>query len=118
MKTSNLLPLLPLLLPVAYADAQPQDTPAYDATPSLTNVIPPTPLPALQPSGATIDPLLNAQAQFELTPEPSGPIRRKDRRSQGAESLQVRSEGTLGQTPWIGMAIGLTCTALAAVMLG
>ena len=32
--------------------------------------------------------------------------------------LQVRSEGTLGQTPWIGMAIGLTCTALAAVMLG
>lgn len=32
--------------------------------------------------------------------------------------LQVRSEGSLGQTPWIGMAIGLTCTALAAVMLG
>lgn len=28
------------------------------------------------------------------------------------------SEGTLGQTPWIGMAVGLTCTALAAVMLG
>ncbi|PLN77061.1 hypothetical protein BDW42DRAFT_177612 [Aspergillus taichungensis] len=33
-------------------------------------------------------------------------------------SLRARSEGTLGQTPWIGMAIGLTCTALAAVMLG
>lgn len=32
--------------------------------------------------------------------------------------LQARSEGALGQTPWIGMAIGLTCTALAAVMLG
>ncbi|CAL5873316.1 uncharacterized protein PFLUO_LOCUS7587 [Penicillium psychrofluorescens] len=32
--------------------------------------------------------------------------------------LQARSEGTLGQTPWIGMAIGLTFTALAAVMLG
>jgi DNA-binding IclR family transcriptional regulator len=32
--------------------------------------------------------------------------------------LQARSEGSLGQTPWIGMAIGLTCTALAAVMLG
>lgn len=32
--------------------------------------------------------------------------------------LQARSEGTLGQAPWIGMAIGLTCTALAAVMLG
>ncbi|KAJ9295204.1 hypothetical protein DTO271G3_6374 [Paecilomyces variotii] len=28
------------------------------------------------------------------------------------------SEGTLGQTPWIGMAVGLTCTALAAIMLG
>ncbi|KAE8352867.1 hypothetical protein BDV28DRAFT_134408 [Aspergillus coremiiformis] len=34
------------------------------------------------------------------------------------KSLRARSEGTLGQTPWIGMAIGLTCTALAAVMLG
>lgn len=32
--------------------------------------------------------------------------------------LRVRSEGSLGQTPWIGMAIGLTCTAFAAVMLG
>ncbi|OOQ84930.1 hypothetical protein PEBR_28311 [Penicillium brasilianum] len=32
--------------------------------------------------------------------------------------LQARSEGSLGQTPWIGMAIGLTCTAMAAVMLG
>jgi hypothetical protein len=32
--------------------------------------------------------------------------------------LEARSEGSLGQTPWIGMAIGLTCTALAAVMLG
>lgn len=32
--------------------------------------------------------------------------------------LQARSDGSLGQTPWIGCAIGLTCTALAAVMLG
>ncbi|KAJ5178358.1 uncharacterized protein N7500_001057 [Penicillium coprophilum] len=32
--------------------------------------------------------------------------------------LQARSEGSLGQTPWIGMAIGLTFTALTAVMLG
>ncbi|CAI7573764.1 unnamed protein product [Penicillium bialowiezense] len=30
----------------------------------------------------------------------------------------ARSEGSLGQTPWIGMGIGLTFTALAAVMLG
>ncbi|KAL1969713.1 hypothetical protein VTN77DRAFT_8266 [Rasamsonia byssochlamydoides] len=35
-----------------------------------------------------------------------------------AHSLKARSEGTLGSTPWIGMAVGLTCTALAAVMLG
>ncbi|KAL1987011.1 hypothetical protein VTN96DRAFT_5167 [Rasamsonia emersonii] len=35
-----------------------------------------------------------------------------------ARSLKARSEGTLGQTPWIGMAVGLTCTALAAIMLG
>ncbi|KAJ5560952.1 hypothetical protein N7535_009149 [Penicillium sp. DV-2018c] len=32
--------------------------------------------------------------------------------------LQARSEGSLGQTPWIGMAIGLTFTALTAAMLG
>ena len=32
--------------------------------------------------------------------------------------FQLRSEGSLGQTPWIGMAIGLTFTALAAVTLG
>ncbi|KAL4878861.1 hypothetical protein BJY04DRAFT_194765 [Aspergillus karnatakaensis] len=32
--------------------------------------------------------------------------------------LTKRSEGSLGQTPWIGMAIGLTCTTMAAVMLG
>jgi hypothetical protein len=45
----------------------------------------------------------------------------KDNRStqhSGQNVLQARSEGSLGQTPWIGMAIGLTCTALAAVMLG
>ncbi|KAL4807648.1 hypothetical protein BDV18DRAFT_135732 [Aspergillus unguis] len=39
------------------------------------------------------------------------------RRRSSAE-LTKRSEGTLGQTPWIGMAIGLTCTTMAAVMLG
>jgi len=30
----------------------------------------------------------------------------------------ARSEGTLGQAPWYGMALGLMCTTLAAVMLG
>jgi len=35
-----------------------------------------------------------------------------------ARSLKARSEGTFGQTPWIGMAVGLICTGVAAVMLG
>lgn len=33
-------------------------------------------------------------------------------------TVQLRNEGTLGQTPWIGMAIGLTFTAFAAVTFG
>ncbi|KAH8696677.1 hypothetical protein BGW36DRAFT_360494 [Talaromyces proteolyticus] len=32
--------------------------------------------------------------------------------------LKARSEGALGKTPWIGMAMGLMCTTLAAVVLG
>jgi hypothetical protein len=35
-----------------------------------------------------------------------------------SRSLNARSEGTLGQTPWIGMAVGLACTTFAAIMLG
>jgi Killer toxin-resistance protein 1 len=35
-----------------------------------------------------------------------------------ARALDARSEGILGQTPWIGMAVGLACTTFAAVMLG
>ncbi|KAL4944163.1 hypothetical protein BDV06DRAFT_187981 [Aspergillus oleicola] len=42
----------------------------------------------------------------------------RTRRSSAGAELTKRSEGTLGQTPWIGMAIGLTCTTMAAVMLG
>jgi len=45
-------------------------------------------------------------------------LRALEASSGSTKSLRARSEGTLGQTPWIGMAIGLTCTALAAVMLG
>ncbi|KAL5048194.1 hypothetical protein BDW71DRAFT_205732 [Aspergillus fruticulosus] len=40
------------------------------------------------------------------------------RTRRSSSELTKRSEGTLGQTPWIGMAIGLTCTTMAAVMLG
>ncbi|KAF4210679.1 hypothetical protein CNMCM8980_004044 [Aspergillus fumigatiaffinis] len=56
--------------------------------------------------------------------QPSEPVhgsielRSLEASSGSTKSLRARSEGTLGQTPWIGMAIGLTCTALAAVMLG
>ncbi|OKL57817.1 hypothetical protein UA08_07002 [Talaromyces atroroseus] len=32
--------------------------------------------------------------------------------------LKARNEGTLGQAPWYGMAFGLACTTLAALMLG
>lgn len=32
--------------------------------------------------------------------------------------LKARNEGSLGRAPWYGMAFGLTCTTLAAVMLG
>ncbi|KAA8648224.1 hypothetical protein EYZ11_009165 [Aspergillus tanneri] len=45
-------------------------------------------------------------------------LRRLDTSPGGTKALRARSEGTLGQTPWIGMAIGLTCTGLTAVMLG
>lgn len=32
--------------------------------------------------------------------------------------LKARNEGALGQAPWYGMAFGLACTTLAALMLG
>jgi hypothetical protein len=35
-----------------------------------------------------------------------------------APRLMARNEGALGQAPWYGMAFGLACTTLAALMLG
>jgi hypothetical protein len=35
-----------------------------------------------------------------------------------APRLKARNEGALGQAPWYGMAFGLACTTLAALMLG
>ncbi|KAE8555381.1 hypothetical protein TMatcc_002616 [Talaromyces marneffei ATCC 18224] len=35
-----------------------------------------------------------------------------------APRLNARNEGALGQAPWYGMAFGLACTTLAALMLG
>lgn len=48
----------------------------------------------------------------------TGPVGVTSTINVNARSIKARSEGALGQTPWIGMAVGLTCTALAAVMLG
>lgn len=129
MKLSN---TLLFLLPVAVTA-----TPAVDATPSLPNATPPTPLPALQLQGEKLsdqDGRQQVQVAGAQTPQLDldtaaatsvpgeslmGSVRLRSRGSRGAtKTHQVRSEGTLGQTPWIGMAIGLTCTTLAAVMLG
>lgn len=35
-----------------------------------------------------------------------------------APRMKTRNEGALGQAPWYGMAFGLACTTLAALMLG
>lgn len=144
MKTSN---LIVFLLPAAALAAKPRvESPVIDATPSLPNVTPPTPLPNLQSLGGNTrqldarqlvqvanaaqapqaDPLADpADAAIATTvpdqwPKPAvGTIGLGTLTARGAtKTHQVRSEGTLGQTPWIGMAIGLTCTTLAAVMLG
>ena len=74
-------------------------------------------VPPAESSQATPQPVLD---QFgELSMEKIGlKALSRSKPRETTHSLHVRSEGTLGQTPWIGMAIGLTCTALAAVMLG
>ena len=145
MKPSN---FLHILVPAAVAaKSQPQPQPEFqviDATPSLPNVTPPTPLPVLDSPNGNINeldarqlaqvparapqpnPLAHAADAAIATavpdqwPQPSegtiglGTLNARD----ATKNHQVRSEGTLGQTPWIGMAIGLTCMTLAAVMLG
>ena len=59
----------------------------------------------------------NVVARGQLTSVVEPPKNRSTQHS-ARHVLQTRSEASLGQTPWIGMAVGLTCTALAAVMLG
>lgn len=147
MKSSLLLLSLVPTLGLA-AEVNNQIPPAVAPSPSVPNTTPPAPLPevqiaspqehrfaipfearqlhpaAVEPADVTVtvaaeDPLpTTVPAQW---PEPArGNIGlRALVASPGmTKSLRARSEGTLGQTPWIGMAIGLTCTALAAVMLG
>lgn len=108
--------LLCLAPTVALATQQPS---AVQPSPSVPNVTPPVPLPELQ----------QHQFQYQQSPEsvqeagvdaaaPQPTDAFDLGKATSTKSMQARSEGTLGQSPWIGMAIGLTCTAFAAVMLG
>lgn len=143
MKTSHLLlPLVPTL-GLAHAVDTEQIPPAVAPSPSVPNTTPPAPLPevqvpsprehgyavplearqvhpaAVQPADVTVT--VAAEDPLPTTLEPSrGNLGLRALAAQPGvtKSLRARSEGTLGQAPWIGMAIGLTCTALAAVMLG
>ncbi|KAL4871059.1 hypothetical protein BDV12DRAFT_164673 [Aspergillus spectabilis] len=71
-----------------------------------------------------VEPMLHLQAaNTQAKPDTiSIPLLRRTalslRTRRPSAELTKRSEGSLGQTPWIGMAIGLTCTTMAAVMLG
>ena len=84
------------LAPVVLADSRPR---TYDLT------------PAIRSPAASIP---EVAEHVTFTPDPDGLTSKRASR----HVLQARSEGTLGQTPWIGMAIGLTVTALTAAMLG
>ncbi|BCS01862.1 uncharacterized protein AKAW2_60126A [Aspergillus luchuensis] len=131
MKTSTILLCLAPTIALA-VEADPQIPPAVSPTPSLPNANPPAPLPEIpMPSNAEqhaelrkIRTLLEIQDTTDATrvqdqlPEPASGRIGLAASTGETKALRARSEGTLGQTPWIGMAIGLTCTALAAVMLG
>ncbi|RAL04771.1 uncharacterized protein BO80DRAFT_441622 [Aspergillus ibericus CBS 121593] len=125
--------LVPTIALAVEADQAP---PAVAPTPSLPNANPPAPLPQIPTPSNTDDDvrLLVRTVQEEVGIEDTDATRVLDQWPEPAsgtiglgtlaastgktKALRARSEGTLGQTPWIGMAIGLTCTALAAVMLG
>lgn len=94
--------LLAALAPVVLAESQPR---ARDMTPELAHRSPAASIPETVVAREQLVPIADMD---ESTISKLG----------ARHVLQARSEGTLGQTPWIGMAIGLTCTALAAVMLG
>ncbi|KAL4893448.1 hypothetical protein BDV59DRAFT_201644 [Aspergillus ambiguus] len=144
MKASLLLCIAPTIALAVPAEQLPA---AVAPSPSVPNITPPIPLPAVAddndepaffpldarqivqvPNPASLDgPDSVAESDPVATPVPDqwpAPLRGSIglgslRASTGmTKSLRARSEGTLGQTPWIGMAIGLTCTTLAAVMLG
>lgn len=97
--------LLVALAPAVLAESQPQPQPrANDLAADLAHRSAVASIPDSAPREQLV-PLVD--------PSDTSMTRRSAR-----HVLQARSEGSLGQTPWIGCAIGLTCTALAAVMLG
>lgn len=93
--------LLVALAPAVLAEPQPR---THDLTSDLARRSPAASIPEIAPR----EQLVPIADPNEVTTSQMG----------ARHVLQARSEGSLGQTPWIGMAIGLTCTALAAVMLG
>ena len=103
----------------AVALAQQQPPSAVQPSPSVPNTTPPAPLPELQQQQQQQQQL---DGQTNQIPDYNGAAAEPTDTTRPVlgttKSLQARSEGTLGQSPWIGMAIGLTCTALAAVTLG
>lgn len=119
--SDNMRPSTVLLCLVPTAALATQQSSAVQPSPSVPNVTPPAPLPELQQH--------QYQYQYQHPPESvqeagvdAAAAQPTDAfglgKTTSTKSLQARSEGTLGQSPWIGMAIGLTCTAFAAVMLG
>ncbi|KAL3467834.1 hypothetical protein BJX64DRAFT_283299 [Aspergillus heterothallicus] len=127
MKPSTIL----LCLAPTIAVVQAERVRGITNSPSVPNTSPSVPVPDVQliaeteaqiPSEA--EQLLRLQVA-DTQPKPDTipiPLLSRNTRSRltrrATAELTKRSEGTLGQTPWIGMAIGLTCTTLAAVMLG
>ncbi|OGM39552.1 hypothetical protein ABOM_011727 [Aspergillus bombycis] len=147
MKTSNiLLCLAPTVAFAAEADQAPAAVAPSPSLPNITPPVPlpniqnpqsgehelKSPLEARQlvqianagaakpPAAATTEEILTTTVMDQWPQPSSGSIGLGTLTASAGvtKSLRARSEGTLGQTPWIGMAIGLTCTALAAVMLG
>ncbi|OJI99162.1 hypothetical protein ASPVEDRAFT_80786 [Aspergillus versicolor CBS 583.65] len=128
MKPSTLILCLAPTIAIVAAEPLP---PAVAPRPSLPNGSPSRPLPDVR-THPEDEPHIPSEAQqmFHLQvadtqakPElVSLPLLRRTalslRTPRSSTELTKRSEGTLGQTPWIGMAIGLTCTTMAAVMLG
>ncbi|RHZ43175.1 uncharacterized protein CDV56_100202 [Aspergillus thermomutatus] len=89
----------------------------YDQIENDPNSSPDYPVVVVIPSKQRV-PVPVMEGQLSEPAHGSIELRSLEASSGLTKSLRARSEGTLGQTPWIGMAIGLTCTALAAVMLG